>query len=634
MTEIVQLASEAKHSQEISRHLEARTAIHAGSLAIDDKFADAVRNFYQGDFADVVRMDGHILPSGEIRRTPANAGSLYVVDRDGESQHIAMGNNDEDIRQGALEAMRTLETVETQPLVRIQIRKGVAANFTALEYYAPKIAPGSPAYPIPEYVAGLQGEDLEDNPNRSTYVKTKEITGWQEQVFSLVKDYVHTNSEGQKMLEALRIQSLDSLTPEQAAKLSVWFVQSVSRYTNEDVTGEPGKTAADQSTAMQLLAEGIEHKGDSGWKGNGVCRNVASNVQIVFESLKENQGDLSMLNNTYCRYVNGHDGDGYSYSRVETDFSTTTLTPEPRGGHAWNEFVTVDATSSTSITIVDATWGLVTPDHLQDYTALRSSRLISELYERCEDKKDAFYDVGAHLARLMNHAYGVGRGREEKQQIQEYAFTEYLRVVQEALPLFRETEEPIYVERSVFNVGYRLGERLTDSELDTLFALTKEEESDPDIERLFASILKKNVASEKRAKETHHVQLERRFLKKDDEYQGMIFDALGNEAVVALSKHSGKIRARLRELRPETLPPFDPENSKADKQELRELAASHDIRAFRPADIRKEVERHIQKLAGDEAVYAAIIEGRDTYNLVKNFGAIQAALKKRSVLDK
>jgi hypothetical protein len=602
----------------------AELAPHAGSLGCGAAFEDVIKGFYDADSVEVTPVDGYILPSGQLQYVPAEAASVAVIKNDGRREHVAMGNDPEELKQRALERMRTLESVHTKPIIFIPMTAEAKVTFTSVEHYNPKMAPRVEAYPVPSYLSEkLAAPDLSD-PNAATYKNTLETEGWQQQTFDVVKDFVDTAEEGKKMLEKLKITSLDRLTPEQAVKLSIWFVQSVSKYSYAEMSEKAGETASDQSTAMELLKDGIANKDDPNWQGNGICRNVAANVKVVFDSLKSNQGEYTMLTNTYCVRTRGTEGDGYEDRRVVPDHLTTVV-DETSSGHAWNEFVTIDAKGSANITSIDATWGMDTPDHLRDFTALRGTREMIALFEKAEDKKEAFYSVVTHLERMMAHGYGQGGKRRD--EVRDFALTEYLKLAKKVEPLFDDPEDSIPASRTVFSAAYRIGDRLTDVELDTLNVLQGGQE-DPDVQRVFSGIVDKYVKEKQSNGSNHPAIIERQFLKSDDEFQTMIFDALGAN-VTPYAELSGKFRARLRELKPEVLPPFDPKNSKADAREFASLIQWERVSRFdKPEVIAQKMQREIRRLAESEQMYDVIVAGRSDYDLAKNFSAIRKALQK------
>lgn len=597
-------------------------------LALDQEFEGVVKGFYNADGATVRKFDAHILPSGQLQKAPDNAQSYLSVGSQGEEIYVATGQTAEELKQATLAKMRTLESLRTKPLAEIPVQGDASVSFTSIDHYAPKMAPSIEAYPIPSYLEDKISEKKVKDLYEVTHGPTIETEGWQQETFDIVADYLQTSESGQKMIESLGIRSLKSLTPEQAVKLSVWFVQDVSKYSHHETSQPQGeKTPSDQATTMKLLRDGIKNKDNPNWDGNGVCRNVASNVKTVFDALKDQQGEHSMLTNTYAVRSRGSQGDGYHAVRGTSRNAHLTTSLKDRIGHAWNEFITIDVNGSSNITIIDATWGMETPDHLQDYTAERSGREIVEFFDKAEDKKEAFYSAAHYFEGVMKG--NLKKTGEEREQARDYALTEYLKIAKGALPAFQDVAEQMHIDPYVFNASYRIGEDLTEVEVDTLAELQKMH-GDQEVQGLFAKIVKKHIdAVHGDSAIAHASVIERSFIKADPEYQAMVFDALGEEAVVQYAEHSGKLRAKLREIRPEVLPPFDPDVFQADARELATLISWDRISHFeKPELMVQKMHREVQKLAGNEQIYNAVVAGRSDYDLAKNFTAIRQSLKR------
>lgn len=279
----------------------------------------------------------------------------YIVSKTDEhgkrtNEVIVQSGSAEEALYDTFMGMRKLETVKTKPLMRMEISKGVDVDFTSLEHYAPKVAPSAEAYPVPDHLKDL----IEGNERgRHTYDRTVEIEGWDKAVFSQVERFTKTE-RGTELVKDLKIRSLQTLTPEQAVKLTLSMVHDLSKY-KYDENGEPDGSREDEMTTMELLSEGFSRKDNPYWTGNGVCRNIASNVKAVFESLKMNQTNVNMLYNTYVGYT-GSDEDFRIKKRQNRGDTGDLFNKEP--GHAWNTFTTIDAKGDASVSIVDVTWSL------------------------------------------------------------------------------------------------------------------------------------------------------------------------------------------------------------------------------------------------------------------------------------
>lgn len=565
---------------------------------------------------------GHFYGSDEhfIGKTPGGEHRIIVGSASEEGtkrEAVGVGKDVESALRDSLDKMRTLETVRTRSLAHIEMTNTAFASFTSLEHYNPKVAPSPETYSIPDYLETT----LTDSGNgNNTYRNTVEKDGWQTELRTVLADYLQNDPGGQQLVESLKIRSLNHLTPEQAVKLSAAFVQNVSRYTREDVASK-GLTRADRSTAAELLREGVANKKDPNWKGNGVCRNVASNVKAVFEALKATQSELSMLNNTYAVYSAGADGAGYADSRADS----FTFNSSDRSGHAWNTFVTIDKEGSAVATIIDATWALDKDSgsaikHL-DRTEVRAIGQIMQLFEKSEAKAEAFIGLTDYVQKLIrNTSVNSQLSESGREGIRENATTEYLRAAA-SLP---EIPEDFNLPDAIVSSAYRSRSKLEHEEITTLFALDKAS-GGFEQERIKAVIAgydgKRNVP-------LPGWKSAENLIFRDDELQSLALDAVGEQRVTQLSELSGAFRARLRELRPETLPPFNAYERPADAQELSHLASQNGIHDKNPKMIMRRFHSTLKRLTGDENVYEAIMAGRTDYDLAKNFGTIVKALRK------
>jgi hypothetical protein len=553
-------------------------------------------------------------PDGEHRIIIGSASEEGVTSK----EVVGVGKDVELALHDSLEKMRTLETVRTRSLAHIEMTDSNFASFTTLEHYNPKVAPSRETYPVPDY---LEATITDSENGNHTYRNTVEKDGWQTELRTVLADYLQNDSGGQQLVESLKIRSLSHLTPEQAVKLSAAFVQNVSRYTQEDV-GQKDLSRADQSTTAELLREGIANRKDPNWKGNGVCRNVASNVKAVFEALKATQTELSMLNNTYVVYDAGADGAGYADSRAD-QFNTSFA---ERSGHAWNTFVTVDKEGSAVSTIIDATWALGKDagsaiKHL-DRTEVRAVGQLMQLFEKSEVKTEAFVGLTDYVQRLIRST-SVNRQLSEsgREGIRENVTTEYLKAAAQ-LP---EMPEDFNLPEAIVSSAYRSRGKLEHEEVATLFALDKasggfEQERIKGVIAGYDSKRKVPIPGWKSAEN---------LVFADDDLQALAYEAVGEQRVSQLSEQSGAFRARQREVRPETLPAFNASERSADAQELSHFASQSGIHDKDPKSIMRQFNNRLKKLAGDDAVYDAIVAGRNDYDLAKNFSGIVKALRNK-----
>lgn len=566
-------------------------------------------HFYRGDEQFIGKT-----PDGEHRVIIGSASEGAQ-----KREAVGVGTDVETALQDSLDRMRTLETIHTRSLAHIEMTDTAFASFTTLEHYSPKVAPSRETYPVPGYLEST----LTDGGNGNhTYRNTVEKDGWQTEVRAVLEGYLHDDPAGKQLVEGLKIRSLSHLTPEQAVKLSAAFVQNVSKYSNQDVEAKD-LTRADKSTAVELLKEGIARKGDPSWEGNGVCRNVASDVKAVFEALKATQAEFSMLNNTYAVYGAGADGAGYADSRADSFKHQV----GDRSGHAWNTFVTIDSKGSAVATIIDATWALGRDadsaiQHL-DRTEVRAAGQLMKLFEKSEVKTEAFWGLTDYVRKLVrSSAVNPKLSEAGRVGIREYITTEYLK----AAALVSEFPEGIALPDAIVGSAFRMRGKLERSEVEALFALDKAS-GGFEQERLKTTIAgydgKRNV-------QLPGWKSAENLIFGDDELQTLAFDAVGEERVAQLAEQSGAFRARLRETRPQALPPFNASERPADAQELSHFAGRNGIHDKDPKTIMKRFHSTLKRLAGDDNVYEAIVTGRTDYDLAKNFSRISKALHNKA----
>lgn len=551
---------------------------------------------------------------GEHRLIVEHAGQGGAAAREA----VGTGKDLESALHDSLEQMRTLETARTKSLVRMEMTDTATVDFTTFAHYNPKVAPGTEAYPVPGYLEPILKGDTTGN---FTYRNTEAREGWQSEIRSLLDGYVRHDAQGQQLVQGLKIKSLDHLTPEQAVKLSAAFVQNVSKFNHgHEANGSP----ADLSTTPELLREGINRKDDPEWEGAGVCRNIASNVKAVFESLKATQGELSMLNNTYAVYGGGTDGQGYEDKR-EDGFSTKI----DRTGHAWDTFVTIDAEGSAAATIIDATWALgkdanAAIEHL-DRTDDRATSQLMRLYEKSERKPEAFEAFADYLVQnVRRRSAGLPTRSAAWNNIREFATTNYLQAAAE----LTEIPENHTIPDVFMTTAYQMRGKLEPNEVAAVYALDKTGGSAEVAGGRMQALIKGFDGG-------RAVQLQigvhgDRLVFKDDGLQNLAYEAVGPERVAQLAEASGKFRMRLRGQHPEALPPFDPEGNMADAAELQYIASQSGIHDKNRSSIMRAMHRRIKSLTNDEAIHTAIVAGRSEYDLAINFQDITAALRKRT----
>lgn len=557
--------------------------------------ADTVRSFYGADDYYL----GRGLGEGTVRS--------IIKKTDGSNEVIAQGEGVYDSLSKTLEAMRTLETIDTTPIVRFAV-DGSRVSLTELGHYAPKVAPSLEAYSIPSHLDGVLKDDTS---GADTYRHTAEQPDWEQELFAQVSEYVAQDESISRMAEELKVSSLSSLTPEQAVKLSLGIVQSVSKYSWLEGDGKrvAGGEREDNMTTMELLAEGVAQSGNPEWNGNGVCRNVASNVKAVFEALKANQTQLSMLRNTYAVYESGSEGYG---TRKRGDASSFSMNGS---GHAWNTFVTVGKNGESSITTVDATWamGRNADGSLKepDYTSERMFETIADISDSAEDKNDIALAMSDYLNKLTRIV--PGETSDAREQRQQFALTEWLKVA----PTLLAADMPS-VPAGVIGAAYRLGSKLDKSELQTLFNVQEAGWIDN-----FDAILGKYIDGKT------HLSGTDRFTVRDDDLQRAIYGKLGNDRVLEYAESSSEFRIRLRETQPDLLPEFNPANNPADKSELSSLFKDAGLFAVGNKYYGDVVRgRLLQAAGGDQSVLDSVVGDMSDYDLLRQYRGVRTKLTK------
>jgi hypothetical protein len=579
-----------------------------------EAFGTVINSFYGGADHFIGRT-----PDGEFR-------SIVIQNQDGRSTNETAGTGEDTISAlyNALEGMRSLETVQTRPIIRIRMKEDVSVDFTELVHYSPQIAPTTEPYSIPDH---LKDALADSTYGMKTYKETVAQEGWEIQLTDIVSGYLVGNEYGQQLKKQLKIADLQSLTPEQAVKLSLSLVQNISKY-SRDEQGNPDGKFADGMPATQLLKEGIDNKSDKSWRGSGVCRNIASNTKAVFEALKATQGEYSMLKNTYAVFEAGYDGEGYDDKREDTDegFLNTKLAPKSEPGHAWLKFVTVDSKGSANIAIVDPTWALEkdasTALQHMDYTLPRMAKLAGDFFASSEHKKENIAHLSYYYDRLVQKSLTDGEGPLKREKLRKFALAEYVKAAELALPEFEDGEYFPDAPSCVTAAAYQLKDKLQDNELYALYKVSKfgSVANFNEIAKAFATGNTVPRPGWKRIEMT---------IKADDGLQAEIFSALGEQKLQEYARDNGMFRAKVRRLMPDALPAFDALTNKADALELRYLASKANIneRTSDPARIVREAQRRLRLEAGDDSLVKKITSGISDYDLLKNYDVIIAQIR-------
>jgi hypothetical protein len=246
-----------------------------------------------------------------------------------------------------------------------------------------------------------------------------------------------------------------------------------------------------------------------------------------------------------------------------------------------------------------------------------------QLFEKSEAKTEAFWGLTDYVQRLIRNT-AVNRQLSEagREELREYITTEYLK----AAARVPELPDGFTLPDAIVGSAYRLRGRLEHEEIETLFALDKaggglEQKRLKAIIAGYDNKRKVNLPVWKSAEN---------LIFSDDELQTLAFDAVGKERVTLLSEQSGAFRARLRESRPEILPPFNASERLTDAQELSYFASQNGIYDKDPKMIMRRLYSTLKRVTGDDNVYESIVAGRTDYDLAKNFKNIVKALHNRA----
>lgn len=609
MSEIISTTTVEHENQETDR-IHVRAAL--GSLSLEHA-ADLIASFHGAESHHFGR---------PLDQSSAVNSIVSKNNEQGQRTNEVVGRG-EDIEQALYDtfmAMRRLETVKTKPLMRMEIQKGVDVDFTNLEHYAPKVAPTTEAYSIPEHLQGLlDGNKL----SRDTYNNTVEVEGWDAQLFAQVEQFTRTE-QGAGIVQSLKINSLQTLTPEQAVKLTLSMVQGLSKYSRNE-RGEQDDLGADQVTTMELMEQGLTHSSDPSWSGNGVCRNIASNVKAVFEAIKMNQSSVNMLHNTYAGYTGSFE-DFRSPKRWNAGAGSDPN--QGMAGHAWNTFTTIDGRGDASTTVVDVTWSLQKSSKeaikSMDYTLTRSARMARELFEKSDDKSKSFPDLNDYYRDFMNDGFKKYRGTSEFDAMAQFVMKEYLDAANVAInaepewALKQMPQAPNYIQ----GAAYRLGDNLGKAEVGTLSKLSDVHAIDN-----FDGILRNYVQGGKNTTMGVGNRAEQ-LTFADNELSQKVIGMIGVEKIKAYADASTVFRIQARRHSPDSLSPFDAENFN-DRRELAELARQNKLRLVgdNPSTIARMVDNGLLKAAnGDRSLIARMTVGQDLYTLVQNYPQLTGTL--------
>jgi hypothetical protein len=225
---------------------------------------------------------------------------------------------------------------------------------------------------------------VETTFNSDTYAATVDDPDWTATTFKVVTDYFST-PEGSQILTRLGVEDIKLLTPNQAMQMSLEITRRLTKYYSAKQDTFP--TPADQSTVAELLKLGMTRKADPDFEGNGVCRNFATMVKVVFDSIKSNQHSYNYLQDTYCGIDIGPENVFSSKFQKHERYQYQSKTPT----HAWNKFITIQGRKISMVT-VDPTWTQIDSSGKlteMEYTRQRNAQAISELLSDLPSDEDS-----------------------------------------------------------------------------------------------------------------------------------------------------------------------------------------------------------------------------------------------------
>lgn len=571
------------------------------------------------------------------------------------------------------------------PILEMQTAENERIAFSQWEAFKPRVTPSEKPHEIPSSVqkylmdrGRLDGSD----PSAKTYQETIKEAGWEGKLFSFVSSYFE--GYGADTAKELGIKHLEALTPKQGAELATRIVIDLTKYKWGDTRQEQSdlssrtRTKADESTTLQLLQESLERKNDPQWEGNGVCRNFASSVKAVFESLKANQTKFSQLRDTYCLY----EGDTEVFAPRRENVNVTTL---DQIGHAWNTFVTVSKEGNANATIADVTWAKQNLDtkqiegfdhtltrmepvvhavgwdikedspnreeqvkHLLSYYALKIEGTdqiqidfppIESLTEQERDycKKTATENFGEYDLTNVSEDQLVELGRSfmiEVKKIKERKRERQLFTTR-AVQLMTKQGVPKELPKPLPNaIEQEYQELAPDVDISEIETLNKIYQNDPEFN--FRTILKKYL-EEKQLSNYHAPSI----LFRDDELQRMAFEEIKSRLdFERLMKESPKFRIRMREVLPRLFVGFSPASKTEDALELEYLIDRSNLLRqsnFISRYSGKPVEEEKVRLFFENArqtlqtinpqKYEEMAAGLDDYQLVKQYDSLDTDLR-------
>lgn len=513
----------------------------------------------------------------------------------------------------------TEEKIIQKPLLEIQASENEKISFSNLDSFNPQVAPSEKSYDVPlvlgKYLSQKENFLLR-NENGGTYQETIKEDSWEKKVFSFVSSYLE--QEGAENIKDLKIKRLDALTPKQAIELSTNIVLDLSKYKYSDV-GKKG-TEADKNSALIFLQKGLYEKNYLEWEGNGICRNIASAVKAVFESLKANQTKFNMLRNTYCTFEAGSEHKpqrGRQFGGID---------------HAWNTFVTISKEGTANTVIVDTTWAKRDYETKKieglDHTLTRMESIVYQAamsLDRNVPGKDEQISHILSYFQLKTERPGGAGGHVAEEEETAYFLSRALKIV-EKHDYYKKLNDGFVQKYAEMYSKKEVSSRADKSEIEILWKLKQVDSSLP-----FYTILKGYLSNKKL--DDYDAPS---FIVSDNNLQKEIFEQIKSEKDFdKFIKESPKFRVRMREILPQLFIDFSPATRAEDMKELLYLIddsgylRSEKNRAGRTEEEIKSffnrIRNNLREL--NQNKYQELCVNLDDYQLIKHYNRIYGELK-------
>lgn len=374
---------------------------------------------------------------------------------------------------------------------------------------------------------------------------------------------------------------------------------------------------------MQLLREGQLKSNDPDWEGNGICRNFASSVKAVFESLKANQTKYNYLKNLYCTYEDGFEHKPKKGRQFES------------GEHAWNTFIIVSEKGETNATITDVTWAernLETKEveHL-DYTLTRMEPVVYELSRNVSgdnaNKTEQFNHI---LSYYLLKIEKIDSEKEEKRQVskeeeKQYYLSRLLSVIDKNNLYESLTKDKKW---ALAENSFQVCEGFDTIGIENLWGVVKDIS---EIKSKFVYIIRDYFKDKELSDYNANA-----FIFRNNDLQRVAFEELKlNRDWEKLLKESPQFRVRMREVLPRLFVDFSPATKTEDTEELFYLMEN----SYLLRNEKNRIEKTEEKLKDyftkkreflrsiNPQKYDEGFAGLDDYQLVKQFDRIDRELR-------